>query len=151
MPASSIDPFVIDANLLLALMLPLPYSDEAERQIRSWRKEGRVLIAPALIAYEVASGLRRAVSAGWVSTSEASELLRQLSQLRIEEYSPDLELSESALRWAERLGQSKAYDGQYLALAERFIAELWTSDKRLFERIRQVGGIKVCWIGNTQS
>jgi predicted nucleic acid-binding protein len=44
---------------------------------------------------------------------------------------PTLETHRRALDWSARLGQGKAYDGQYLATAERAGAELWTADRKL--------------------
>jgi predicted nucleic acid-binding protein len=52
----------------------------------------------------------------------------------------------AAYEWAERLGQSKAYeayDGFYLALAQRLDVELWTADTRLESRARQIG---ITWV-----
>jgi hypothetical protein len=40
---------------------------------------------------------------------------------------------------SNRLGQSKAYDGFYLALAEQSNAEFWTADQCLVNSARQLG------------
>jgi predicted nucleic acid-binding protein len=64
-------------------------------------------------------------------------------RLGVEVVASDLDLCKHALAWAERLGQSKAYDGFYLAAAERYGAELWTVDGRLLNRARQLG---VSWV-----
>ena len=52
-----------------------------------------------------------------------------------------------ALRWADRLGQSKAYDGQYAALAESLEAELWSADERLVHCLKAQGVSWAHWIG----
>ena len=44
-----------------------------------------------------------------------------------------------ALDWAERLGQARAYDATYLALAEELDAEFWTADRRLANAARHAG------------
>ena len=49
----------------------------------------------------------------------------------------------STLSWGKRLAQSKAYDSFYLALAERMGEDLWTGDRRLFNRAQQLG---VGWV-----
>jgi predicted nucleic acid-binding protein len=48
------------------------------------------------------------------------------------EHSPAL--LRHALRLADRLALSAAYDAQYLAVAEHLDAELWTADKRLAQQ-----------------
>ena len=52
---------VVDANVTLALALPLPYSSHADRRIDAWRGERAIVAAPRLWNYEVTSGLRRAL------------------------------------------------------------------------------------------
>ncbi|HSR30541.1 MAG TPA: type II toxin-antitoxin system VapC family toxin [Anaerolineae bacterium] len=61
--------------------------------------------------------------------------------------SPPVHLHERALRWADRLGHSKAYDAHYLALAEQEGIELWTADRRLANGAQQAGAHWVHWIG----
>jgi len=56
-------------------------------------------------------------------------------------------IGRSAFDWAERLNQARAYDALYLALAESLPAELWTADRRLVDRARQIGVTWVRWIG----
>jgi len=60
---------------------------------------------------------------------------------------PDIEVLQSSLTWAERLGQSKAYDAQYAALAERLGAELWSADQRLVHALKEQGVTWAHWIG----
>jgi len=64
----------------------------------------------------------------------------------MEYFACDISMSRAALTWAARLGQSKAYDGFYLALAERLGADLWTADERLLNRMRQLGVAWVRWL-----
>jgi predicted nucleic acid-binding protein len=49
---------------------------------------------------------------------------------------------------AAQIGQSKAYDAQYLALAARENAPLWTADRRLANAARGAGLDWVHWIGD---
>jgi predicted nucleic acid-binding protein len=58
----------------------------------------------------------------------------------------NLDLCQAALAWAARLGQAKAYDGFYLAVAQQKEAELWTADENLRSRLRQLGFARVRWI-----
>ena len=60
---------------------------------------------------------------------------------------PTANLHERALRWAEVLGHSRAYETHYLALAEQEGIELWTADRRLANGAQQVCAHWVRWIG----
>ena len=141
---------VIDANLVSAIVLPLPYSEPATQCITGW-KQGRVeLLAPSLLEYEVVAVLRKAVVAGLLSTALATESIRRIMALNIRCLPPTLELHESALRWADRLGHSRTYDAHYLALAEQQQAAFWTADRRLVNGARQAGVAWVHWIGESE-
>ncbi|HNJ12110.1 MAG TPA: type II toxin-antitoxin system VapC family toxin, partial [Anaerolineales bacterium] len=79
---------------------------------------------------------------------EGDEALRTMYGLRVEIINEDEELSLRALELAGKLGQSKAYDAFYLALAEKLVAEFWTLDERLANRCRKDLKLKwVHWVG----
>jgi predicted nucleic acid-binding protein len=84
-----------------------------------------------------------------IAAERAREAVEDLFALEIETAPLDAPLSRSALAWAERLGQSRAYDGFYLALAEGLGAEVWTADRRLANGAQKVGAAWVHWIGDT--
>jgi predicted nucleic acid-binding protein len=138
---------VIDANLIAALVLPLPYSEQATKKIVAWKRAGLELLAPVLLEYEIAAVLRKAVVAQWLTTDLALEAIGEVLTLNIQCLAPTAHLHERALRWAERLGHSKAYDAHYLALAEQEGSELWTADRRLADGAQQAGAHWVHWIG----
>ena len=142
---------VIDANLVAATVVPLPYSDQATQRIRTWKQSGVELLAPLLLEYEVASVLRRAVVARWLTNDDAVEALSQILALSIECLPPTPLLHEQALNWAHRLGHTKTYDAHYMALAEQEGAEMWTADKRLVNGARQAGVSWVHWIGQDEA
>ena len=110
---------VIDANLIAALVLPLSYSDEATEKIVAWKRAGGELLAPTLLEYELTAVLRKAVVAGWMNTDLAIQAMGKILALNIHCVPPTADLHERALRWADRLGHSKAYDAEYMALAEQ--------------------------------
>ena len=138
---------VIDANLIAAVVLPLPYSGQATERITTWKRAGVELLAPVLLEYEVAAVLRKAVVAGWLTTDLAIEAMRMILALNIQCLPPTASLHGQALRWAERLGHSRTCDAHYLALAEQEGVELWTADRRLANRAREVDAPWVRWIG----
>ncbi len=138
---------VLDANVVAAVVLPLPYSDQATQQITVWKRAGSELLAPVLLEYEIAAILRKAVVARWLTPELAVEAMGKILSLNIQCLTPTAHLHERALHWSERLGHSNAYDAQYLALAEQEGISLWTADRRLANGTRQVGADWVHWIG----
>jgi predicted nucleic acid-binding protein len=130
---------VIDAGVVLALVLPLPYSEAAATKIRLLVQEREQLFAPALLEYEVCSALRRAVARNIIDDAAASRALELIDALRIRPITPAWSLHKRALSWASRLGQTKAYDAQYLALAEQMKCELLTADLRLARTAQVLG------------
>ncbi len=138
---------VVDANVVVALALPCPYSEQAAARIAAWKQAGIELLAPTLLEYEVLSVLRKAVAVGRLSAAMAGEAMRAVLDLGIRCLPPDSELHESALRWTERLGQAKSYDAHYLAVAQQQHGELWTGDRRLANGAHQAGVGWVHWVG----
>ena len=138
---------VIDAHLIAALVLPLPYSEQATQRMVNWQRLGTELIAPVLLEYEMAAILRKAIVAQWLTTDLAVEALDTITELNVRCATPTRHLHERALAWAARLGHSKAYDAHYLALAEQEGAEFWTADRRLANGAQQAGAGSVHWIG----
>lgn len=127
----------VDANVAIRAIL-----DEDERAV-SWF-EARVaerarILSPDLWRPEAISAVRRMVAAGTQPSRDLDQLLDDLFALPVALVPTDRELAMAALRWAGRLGQSRAYDALYLAVAERHDAPLVTADDRLLDRCRQLG------------
>lgn len=137
--AERLDAIVVDANLTVALALPLPYSERAAALVEDWRRDRVRLYAPLLWEYELTTALRKAVALRMLTSDQAQASLERLWRLGIERVAPDAALHREALRWAEQLGQTAAHDSQYLALAARLGARLYTADRRLAERARALG------------
>lgn len=66
-------------------------------------------------------------------------------------FAPSTKLHLSALNWAHKINQSKAYDAQYLALAEQEDAHFWSADKRLVNGAQQTGIDWIHWIAEASS
>ncbi len=138
----------IDANLGMWAVLSLPDGGALECLVR-WRRQGRRLVAPGLWLAEVASAIRRSVHLRAISSHEGEVALDDLLALDIDIIPMDGSLCRAASRWATQLGHSRAYDGFYMALAERLNAEFWTGDRRLARGAQQAGANWVHWIGET--
>jgi predicted nucleic acid-binding protein len=78
-------------------------------------------------------------------------LLDRLFELGFKIIPPSRTIEEQALRYAEVLGQSKAYDAHYLAVTKQLQTELWTADKRLANAANGAGLDWVQWIGDDQA
>lgn len=137
---------VVDANIVTALAIPLPYSAEASQIMEQWKHENVEIYAPVLLDYEVSSALRKAVALSILLPGDVRNTLEKINQLNIHKVPPTIELQRKAVDWATRLGQFVAYDAHYLAVAEQMDTDLWTADKNLAMASRDAGISWVWWI-----
>ncbi|SFM99392.1 type II toxin-antitoxin system VapC family toxin [Thermodesulforhabdus norvegica] len=128
-------PVCLDASFVLRLLQSGTPNATAVQLWREWQETGRLLIAPALVYYEITNAVYRYAVHGELSPQEASELLDMALNLDIELYG-DGDLHKQALEIARRFSLSAAYDAHYLALAERLGAEFWTADRRLVRAVQ---------------
>jgi predicted nucleic acid-binding protein len=105
------------------------------------------IYAPDILLPEVVSVIRRWIFDHWITEAEGQVAIEDVFRLGVHVVSSDVGICQSALAWAARLGQSKAYDGFYLAVAEWRGAELWTADEKLYNRARQLGASWAHWVG----
>jgi predicted nucleic acid-binding protein len=136
---------VIDANIAVALAVPLALSDLAATVARQWTSDNVRLAAPTLWEYEVVASIRKAASAGALPPAVAADVAARVLRLVTDVVAPTPASHLRALEWADRLGQVVTYDGCYLALAEEMNAEFWTADQRLARRAQEVGAK---WVHN---
>lgn len=134
--------WVVDANI--AIKTALDMTDSLEQFWKRVDEEQITPCAPRLWMSETTSAIRFLLSQKKVTSDEAEEALRTMHGLRVEIINEDEELSLRALELAGKLGQSKAYDAFYLALAEKLIAEFWTADERLFNKCQK--DLKLRWV-----
>jgi predicted nucleic acid-binding protein len=141
---------VIDANVALALVVPLAYSDRVLQFFDDWKERGIQFTVPALWGYEVVSGLRKAVAAGILLREEAESGLQYLWALEPHMIEATLDRHLRAFVWAERIGQTVAYDAQYLVIAEELQVPFWTADQLLVKNSMAAGADWVRWIGTSE-
>ena len=153
MPASASEQpaVVIDAGIGVASVLDLPLSAATGRAWDEWRGANAEIYAPELWRYEVTSVIRKAWALGNLEADEAQDGLATALALEVTLVAADDELCSSAFRWADRLRQTAAYDGFYLALAARLQADFWTTDRRLVNTVRQAGVTWAHWIGELET
>lgn len=119
---------VIDASLVLCLLLP----DEkrkslAEKILRAYQGSKISFLAPSLLKFEVANGLRTAVKRKRINQSLAQRLLGLFLKLRIDYQDVNF---IKALNLALKLDLS-AYDASYLALSRQLKLHLLSLDQKL--------------------
>ncbi len=131
---------VVDASTAIRAILPSGKSgSNALDQFLAWHQAQVKIFAPEIWLLEVVSLIRQAIYNQWITEGEGRLAVEDVFRLGVEVLPSGVGLCQSALAWASRLGQSKAYDGFYLALAEHLSAELWTGDEKLVQRAKQLG------------
>jgi predicted nucleic acid-binding protein len=120
----------MDANLVLNWLLPDERSETADAAQQELAAQGYELVAPPLLYVEVASVLRNAVHFGRLSVGEGEAAFERFRSFGIESVNHG-ELHIQAWSIARDFKMTKAYDAQYLALAEILGCDVWTMDERL--------------------
>jgi predicted nucleic acid-binding protein len=148
MKSPQVSLLVIDANLAVQTIFPIAGGLEI-KLMNGWQQENRAIFAPDLWLSETTSVIRKMAFSKLITVQEGSRAIQDMFALGVQIIATDALLCAAAYQWAERLGQSKAYDGFYLALTERLSKEMdspfefWTTDKRLFNQAHQAG---VTWV-----
>ena len=114
---------VLDSSAAIDYLLALPSGRFVAEQL----EQHRLAVAPHLLDAEVVSGLRRGVSAGFVTETRAIVALAHLAALRIVRF--------PHLRYVPRVWELRhtvtASDAFFVALAEESGFPLVTTDLRL--------------------
>lgn len=137
---------VLDSGILLAsVLVDEPLTRQAKAALSAWEKASVSFLAPRLFRYEAAAVLRRSVYQKRIDGEQGRSLLKDLLTYPID-FVDDDALLLSAYDIATRLHLPRAYDSQYLALAERLACDFWTADETLYNSIHsQFGHIR--WLG----
>lgn len=139
----------VDASLVVRVLVPGQYSDRALDALAGWQEDGTQLVAPALLAFEVTSVLRRLVHLRELTAEEGDQALEGFLRLDVRLLSRR-GIFPLAWRLARELNQPRAYDVSYLAVGLLLGCEFWTADERLYN----IAGKRypfVRWIGASPS
>jgi predicted nucleic acid-binding protein len=134
--------WVVDANIVIQTAINITANLE-----KFWERIDQEQItpcAPRLWLSETTSAIRFLLARKEITSDEAEDILQTIHGLRVEIINEDEELSLRALELAGKLGQSKAYDAFYVALAEKLVVDFWTMDERLANRCRK--DLKLNWV-----
>ena len=143
---------VVDANTAVRAVMPIKQEQEVAK-FKEWHQNRISLYAPDVYPAEITTAICKSIDYHLISPEEGTQIIKDLLTLDVQVIPSDLDLCLNALTWAARLAQSKAYDGFYLALAERLSlegtrrVEFWTADERLYNRARQIGYPGIRWTG----
>lgn len=140
---------VIDANILVAFGLSdEPLHTQAHQILSIWQSSQTVLAAPRLFRSEITAVMRKAVYQARITHEQGRSLLAQFLAYPVDFHEDDA-LLKTAYELAERFKRPRAYDAQYLALAQRLACPFWTADERLFNAVQdQFPNIR--WLGDWQ-
>lgn len=138
---------VVDANILIAFGLSdEPLHTQAKQILSAWQLANENLTAPRLFRSEVTAVIRKAVFQQRTTPELGRNLLVQLLIYPLTFYEYD-ELPKAAYDLAVRFNRPRAYDTQYLALAERLNCHFWTADERLVNGL-QGQSSRIRWLGS---
>jgi predicted nucleic acid-binding protein len=137
---------VLDSGILIASVFPETFTPQAKQFIKQLQVANAILHAPSLLRYEVVAVSRKAVYQGRVTAEEGVRARDWLLSYPITLHMDD-QLLKRGYELATEHNRPTAYDAQYLALAERLSCDFWTTDKRMFNAIKdRFSGI--FWLGN---
>jgi predicted nucleic acid-binding protein len=140
---------VIDAGVGVWTVLPVLSPINVLDQFLQWRQTQAMIYAPSFWLVETTSVIRRYVHAGTISSTEGTTAVNDLLNLGVEIIPIQPAHCYAAFTWAEKLGQAKAYDSFYLAIAAEINARFYSTDKRLINGAKQSGIDWVYHIGES--
>jgi predicted nucleic acid-binding protein len=139
----------VDASLAFVWILRDPLTARARLLRRRWLADSVRIFAPPIFRAELTSAIRKWLHWERISASHARDALERGLRLPVDFWDAGDALQRRALDIATDLKVSRAYDAQYLALAEFNEAEFWTADRRLAYSARHKFPW-VRWIGDYQ-
>lgn len=104
------------------------------------------MVAPTLWLEEYVTIIRQSVHYREITPDRGREAVDRLFTLGVDTYPPIPRTCQRAFDRATRLGQRRAYDSFYLALAELLRINLWSVDERLVNGARAAGAEWVHWV-----
>lgn len=122
--------YCIDASAAVRFLVPTPGTESAQAFWVEALRNGDRLVSPPLLLAETTSIVRCCVYNDHIIHDEAMAAVRLLLGLPIE-IDSRAEQYREALDFANRLGHSKAYDVQYLAVARLNDCPIVTADRGL--------------------
>jgi predicted nucleic acid-binding protein len=131
---------VVDSSFVIRV-LNRPSASKYGSIWRRWEADDTAVYAPTLLAYEVTNAFWQYENSGQLSPDAVMDSIDRLSALQIE-YVSIAAMHKLAIEFVRRYRESKAYDSHFLAVADLLACDLWTSDKKLYNRV----GRALSWV-----
>jgi len=126
----------VDASLVLAIVLREAFAPLAVALWDFWADNDVERLVPSLYFAEVTSTIRREVYRRTITADEGEDAFESVMRMRVS-HVPATELQEAAWILARQYNRARAYDAQYLAVANGLGCDLWTADRRLVNAVRE--------------
>ena len=140
------DPICVDSSLALIQVIPEPRTPLADILFRRWESTRVRLLAPPLFNPEATSVIRQKVFDRRLTTQQGEWAFAASLRWSIRITRPP-NLQHEAWSFAKTVNQRRAYDAQYLALANILGIEFWTGDQRLYNASQQAG---LSWVHSVE-
>ena len=128
---------VVDSSIAISWLLEDSNSHVAQELLDEWIDNEIIILAPALLAYEVTNIIHQNARRGEIRLERAREILTGFFETEITfDKAQSDSMSQRALELAHQFSLPATYDAYFLALAEREECELWTEDKRLKNAVK---------------
>jgi predicted nucleic acid-binding protein len=119
------------------ILLRDPHWEVALRLLNDWTVSDEEVIAPPLLYAEITSIVRERMLRGDLTIDEAKALVTVADRTPMAVFMDGTRLQHRALELATRFNHPKAYDAQYLAVADLLGCDLWTADRRLYRNVHR--------------
>lgn len=111
------------------------YGVSLEELWLKWGANRTDIMGPPLLFSEVTSVIREMVYRQRITPASGEEAFQKFQSMELTVVSfPGL--YQRAWQLAVQFNQPRAYDAQYLAVAERESCEFWTTDRRLYNAVQ---------------
>jgi predicted nucleic acid-binding protein len=134
---------VVDASIVIKWAIKEENTDLALALLADWTENGTIILAPALLSYEVTNVFHQRIRREAYPFEDARKALEEIIyELIAFDFASTPASHIRAIQLSQQFGLPAAYDALYLALAESNHCELWTADKRMWNSIRG----KLAWV-----
>ncbi|MGH2533407.1 MAG: type II toxin-antitoxin system VapC family toxin [Thermomicrobiales bacterium] len=137
---------VVDASVAVKWLIEEPFADNAEALRKDAERADQYVVAPPLLPAEVTNAIYQQLRRREITEQQAGWAVAQIALFPVDIISDAL-LHEEAYAFARLHRLGSVYDSQYIVLARKLDAELWTDDQRLLNSISHAAPW-VQWIGD---
>jgi predicted nucleic acid-binding protein len=106
---------VVDASYIVRMLLPVEQATSNLTLFANWRRARVDICTLDILIADITSVIRQVVYRQLITAAEGQIAVDDFFRLGVRIITSNLRMCSSALTWAGRLRQSKAYDGFYFA------------------------------------